>query len=66
MMNRNKNVEDPASRKRLKRKFLDRWENEGGKVCLDPRQDVNAVSPTLPVTPVSDTAPSPKRQNKKT
>ena len=66
MMKRDKNVEDPASRKRLKRKFLDRWENEGGKVCLDSRQDVNAASPTHAVTPVSDTAPSPKRQNKKT
>jgi len=66
MMKRDKNVEDPASRKRLKRKFLDRWENEGGKVCLDQRQDVNAASPTHAVTPVSDNRPPPKIRDKKT
>jgi len=26
---------DPKSRKRLKKKMLDRWENEGGKIAAD-------------------------------
>jgi len=26
---------DPLSREMLKRKVLDRWENEGGKLCVD-------------------------------
>ena len=26
---------DPIERKRLKRKMLDRWENEGGKIAAD-------------------------------
>lgn len=26
---------DPLSREVLKRKVLDRWENEGGKLCVD-------------------------------
>ena len=30
--------EDTTSRKRLKKKFLDRWENEGGRLCDDVRQ----------------------------
>ena len=27
---------DPVARKRLKKKMLDRWENEGGRVADDP------------------------------
>lgn len=27
---------DPIARKRLKKKMLDRWENEGGRVAADP------------------------------
>ena len=27
---------DDASRKRLKKKVLDRWENEGGRILADP------------------------------
>lgn len=27
---------DSTSRKRLKKKVLDRWENEGGRLCDDP------------------------------
>jgi len=26
---------DPMARKRLKKKMLDRWENEGGRIALD-------------------------------
>jgi len=26
---------DPIARKRLKRKMLDRWENEGGRIAAD-------------------------------
>ena len=26
---------DPSSRKRLKKKMLDRWENEGGRIAPD-------------------------------
>ena len=26
---------DPIARKRLKKKMLDRWENEGGKIATD-------------------------------
>ena len=33
---------DPISRKRLKKKMLDRWENEGGRVAADP----TSTSPT--------------------
>jgi hypothetical protein len=35
--------EDVTSRKRLKKKFLDRWENEGGRLC-DDRKQVPAIS----------------------
>lgn len=27
---------DPVARKRLKKKMLDRWENEGGRIATDP------------------------------
>jgi hypothetical protein len=27
---------DNIARKRLKKKMLDRWENEGGRVCTEP------------------------------
>ena len=27
---------DPIARKRLKKKMIDRWENEGGRVAADP------------------------------
>jgi hypothetical protein len=27
---------DRNERKRLKKKMLDRWENEGGRICADP------------------------------
>lgn len=27
---------DPIERKRLKKKMLDRWENEGGRIGADP------------------------------
>ena len=27
---------DPIARKRLKKKMLDRWENEGGRISADP------------------------------
>ena len=27
---------DPIARKRLKKKMIDRWENEGGKIAADP------------------------------
>ncbi len=27
---------DANERKRLKKKMLDRWENEGGRTCADP------------------------------
>lgn len=29
-------VPDPIERKRLKKKMLDRWENEGGRICVEP------------------------------
>ena len=35
-MKGNKNTEDAISRKRLRRKVLERWENEGGRICVDP------------------------------
>ena len=28
-------MSDPIARKRLKKKVLDRWENEGGKIATD-------------------------------
>jgi hypothetical protein len=35
-MKADKNIENPNSRRRLRRKVLERWENEGGKICTDP------------------------------
>lgn len=33
---------DPIARKRLKKKMLDQWENEGGKIATDTKSaDVN-------------------------
>jgi hypothetical protein len=29
-------MSDYAARKRLKKKMLDRWENEGGRICSEP------------------------------
>jgi len=36
---------DPIARKRLKKKMLDRWENEGGRVAADPTS-ADEKSPT--------------------
>ena len=30
---------DPIARKRLKKKMLDRWENEGGRIAADTAAD---------------------------
>ena len=30
---------DPLARKRLKKKMLDRWENEGGRIAVDTAAD---------------------------
>lgn len=38
-------MEDSASRKRLKKKVLDRWENEGGRLCDDPTKAYERNSP---------------------
>ena len=37
--------EDDISRKRLKRKVLDRWENEGGKLCDDGLKSAKSSPP---------------------
>ena len=37
--------EDTTSRKRLKKKFLDRWENEGGRICDDLKKTAESHSP---------------------
>jgi hypothetical protein len=36
---------DPIARKRLKKKMLDRWENEGGRVAADPTS-TDEIRPT--------------------
>ena len=36
---------DPVARKRLKKKMLDRWENEGGSIAADPTS-ADASRPT--------------------
>ena len=36
---------DPIARKRLKKKMLDRWENEGGRIATDTTS-VDASRPT--------------------
>jgi hypothetical protein len=36
---------DPIVRKRLKKKMLDRWENEGGKIVTDTTS-ASAIRPT--------------------
>ena len=35
-MKNSRNTKDPVARTRLRRKVLERWENEGGKICTDP------------------------------
>ena len=37
-MERDSNTEDAVSKKRLRRKVLERWENEGGKICRDSKR----------------------------
>lgn len=37
---------DPIARKRLKKKMLDRWENEGGRVDADSNADENRSTST--------------------
>ena len=36
-------MEDYNSRKRLRRKVLDRWENEGGRLCEDSQKPPERV-----------------------
>ena len=36
---------DPIARKRLKKKMLDRWENEGGRIPTETTS-ADAISPT--------------------
>lgn len=43
---------DFISRKKLKKKVLDRWENEGGKISADGKK-------------LSESHPPPKRKRKK-
>ena len=33
---------DLSSRKRLKKKALERWENEGGRICADSTTTINS------------------------
>ena len=38
-------MSDPIARKRLKKKMLDRWENEGGSIATDiPGEDASRPS----------------------
>ena len=34
-------MSDPIARKRLKKKMLDRWENEGGRIATDTSADAS-------------------------
>lgn len=34
-------MSEPIARKRLKKKMLDRWENEGGKIAANPTTEVD-------------------------
>lgn len=36
---------DPIARKRLKKRMLDRWENEGGRIATDSTS-ADAINPT--------------------
>jgi len=76
-MNGDKNGETSISRKLLKKKFLDGWENEGGKVCMEPESPQRNATPvsrgTDPesfnhdrLTQVTESSSSPKGQGKKT
>ena len=38
-------MSDPSARKRLKKKMLDRWENEGGRIATDTTS-ADASGPT--------------------
>ena len=38
-------MSDPIARKRLKKKMLDRWENEGGRIAADTTS-ANVSGPT--------------------
>lgn len=42
-MKGDKNIEDPVSRIRLRRKVLDRWENEGGRLCDDVTKPFQSI-----------------------
>jgi len=75
-MKADKNVEDPISRTRLKRKVLERWENEGGKIRTDPGTMPQTGTPVkhrrqIPspshdsLTKREDSSSSPNRQAKK-
>ena len=44
-MKKSKKTEDLASRRRLRRKVLERWENEGGKICTDPGETSQSDTP---------------------
>ena len=36
---------DKVTRVRLRKKVLDRWENEGGRICVDVNPDANNRRP---------------------
>jgi hypothetical protein len=64
-------MSDYISRQILKRKVLDRWENEGGRICADRKGIFESGSPVerasednAPQTSESPTADDPKEEEK--
>ena len=64
---------DPIARKRLKKKMLDRWENEGGRIATDTSDDASRstsedkgqgrkLSSPKDNSTVVDPAPPPKKR----
>jgi hypothetical protein len=54
---------DQIERKRLKKKMLDRWENEGGRVAPDP-VTANQSTPETPRENESAPAPTSKKSSR--
>jgi hypothetical protein len=45
MEEQKKKNEDPIARRRLKKKVLERWENEGGSICTDSGNTPRSSAP---------------------
>jgi hypothetical protein len=44
-MEEHKKIEDTIAGRRLKKKVLERWENEGGRICADSGNTPRSFTP---------------------